>query len=80
MMREVYLYLQKAVLGIAFCALCLWLSGCSSGFYAQPGETAAEGHRRHRRNLSINRAELMQDLDKAWLLDKPSKLTDKRIP
>ena len=51
--------------------------GCSS---VQPGETAAEGHRRHIRIARINQQELMADIDKVLMLDKPSRLTDKRIP
>ena len=46
----------------------------------QLGETRAEGSRRHRRVLRINRQEMMADIDRALLLDQPSKLTDKRIP
>ena len=53
---------------------------CSCRSYEQTGETAAEGHRRHQRNLRINQQQLMADLDAFWLVDKPSKLTDKRIP
>ena len=60
------------------CVLVFWLGGCSS--YEQLGETQAEGHRRHLRNLRVNQQELMADIDKVILLDKPSKLTDKRIP
>jgi hypothetical protein len=52
--------------------------GCKS--YEQMGETAAEGRRRHLRNQRINQQQLMADLDRFMLLDKPSKLTDKRIP
>ena len=52
--------------------------GCRS--YEQPGETAAEGRRRHQRALRINQQQMMADLDTLMLLDKPSKLTDKRIP
>jgi len=52
--------------------------GCSS--VSQPGETAAEGRRRHDRVARINQQEMMSDIDKTLLLDKPSKLTDKRIP
>jgi hypothetical protein len=52
--------------------------GCGS--FSQPGETAAEGRRRHDRVARINKQELMMDIDKFLLLDKPSKLTDKRIP
>ena len=65
------------ILGIVLCALAFLSHGCSS---AQPGETVAEGHRRHLRTLRINQQELMQDIDMAMLTDKPSKLTDKRIP
>ncbi|MBN1804255.1 MAG: hypothetical protein JW837_03300 [Sedimentisphaerales bacterium] len=59
-------------------ALFLVPFGCRS--YAQMGETAAEGRRRHERTLQINRQEFMADLDAFLLLDKPSKLTDMRIP
>jgi len=51
--------------------------GCS---ISQPGETAAEGHRRHQRVVRINQQELMADIDTVLMLDEPSKLTDKRIP
>ena len=63
---------------LIFCGMVLLLSGCSS--YEQPGETAAEGSRRHQRVLRINRQEMMTDMDRALLLDRPSKLTDLRIP
>ncbi len=52
--------------------------GCRS--YEQPGETAAEGRRRHDRVARINQQEMMSDIDKFLMLDKPSSLTDKRIP
>ncbi len=68
----------KVILVVVLCALFLVPLGCRS--YDQLGETAAEGHRRHKRALRINRQEMMQDLDMLMLLDKPSKLTDKRIP
>jgi len=51
--------------------------GCSS---SQPGETAAEGHRRHKRMARINQQEMMADIDAVFMLDEPSRLTDKRIP
>jgi len=66
------------ILGAFLCALVLWLSGC--GPWDQPGETVAEGRRRHLRNARINRQEMARDIDKVFLLDEPSKLTDKRIP
>jgi len=68
----------KVILVIVLCALFFMPLGCSS--YNQMGETAAEGRRRHERTARINRQELMADLDTFMLLDRPSKLTDKRIP
>ena len=68
----------KVILVVVLCVLFLVPLGCRS--YEQLGETAAEGHRRHKRALRINRQEMMADLDMLLLLDKPSKLTDKRIP
>ncbi len=68
----------KVILVVVLCALFLVPLGCKS--YDQLGETAAEGHRRHKRTLRINRQEMMADLDEVFLLDRPSKLTDKRIP
>ena len=68
----------KLIQVVFLCALFLVPLGCRS--YEQMGETAAEGRRRHERNLRINNQQLMEDLDTFMLLDKPSKLTDKRIP
>ena len=70
---------KKVVLVIVFCALVFWLGGCGE-FFAQPGETVAEGRRRHARNARINHQELMEDIDMVMLFDKPRKLTEKRIP
>ena len=53
------------------------LAGCTT---QQPGETAREVHRRHVRTLRLNSQMMMSDIDKFLLLDKPSMLTDKRIP
>ena len=55
------------------------LAGCTE-YHAQPGETVGEGHRRHLRNLRVQRQQLLDDLDTFMLTDKPSKLTDKNIP
>ena len=70
----------KVMQVVVLCALFFVPLGCSSRSYDQMGETAAEGHRRHKRALRINHQEMMEDLDTFMLLDKPSKLTDKRIP
>ena len=56
-------------------SLVLFLSGCT-----QPGETAAEGHRRHLRNLRINQQNLNHDLDRFFLFHEPSQLSEYRIP
>ncbi len=69
---------REVILSIILWALVFLPLGCA--FWDQSGETTTEGHRRHKRVLSINRQEMMADVDKFLLLDKPSKLTDKRIP
>ncbi|MHC4759629.1 MAG: hypothetical protein ACYTE8_13355 [Planctomycetota bacterium] len=63
------------VLSAALLSFILGLFGCS-----QPGETVAEGHRRHKRVLSIHQQQLTEDIDKALLIHEPSKLTERRIP
>ena len=68
-----------SALAVVLCASIFAVGGCGSWF-AQPGETAAEGRRRHIRAQAINRHEMMEDIDYVLLTDKPSKLTDKRIP
>jgi len=77
MMKSVSIFVCKLILAIILCAFVFLPSGCS---FEQSGETAAEGRIRHQRNLRINSQEMMADIDKAMLFDKPSKLTDKRIP
>jgi hypothetical protein len=64
-----------AALGVILVVLVFACFGCG-----QLGETEAQGNRRHLRNLRINQQELMEDVDRTLLSDKPSKLTDKRIP
>ena len=77
-MKSVSVSVCKVVLAVALWVLVFLPCGCSS--YEQPGETTAEGHRRHQRAARINRQEMMADIDKVMLLDRPSRLTDKRIP
>jgi hypothetical protein len=76
MMKSVSLC--KVLLGIVLWVLVFLPCGCSS-FFEQPGETVAETRRRHKRVTRINNQTMMADIDKVLLLDKPSKLTDKRI-
>ncbi len=77
-MKSVSVSVCKVILVVALLVLVFMPFGCSS--FSQPGETAAEGHRRHQRVVRINQQEMMADIDKVLLLDKPSKLTDRRIP
>jgi hypothetical protein len=76
-MKSFYNFTCKVVLALILCALVFLHFGCSS---KQLGETRAEGRRRHKRVIRTNQQELMRDIDRALLLDEPSKLTDKRIP
>jgi hypothetical protein len=78
MMKSVSISVFKVILAVILLVLVFVPFGCSS--FSQPGETAAEGHRRHQRMARINQQELMADIDAVLLTDEPSKLTDKRIP
>lgn len=75
MMKSVFLF--KVVLAVILGVFILLPLGCNT---AQLGETEAEGARRHRRVQRVNQSELMADIDRVFLLDEPSRLTDKRIP
>lgn len=66
------------ILAVALLISIFVLFGCSS--LSQPGETTAEGSRKHHRVARINQQEMMADIDTVLLLDEPSRLTDKRIP
>jgi hypothetical protein len=59
--------------GIVLCVV-----GCSSTIIGQ-GETAAEGHRRHLRQINIQRQQLADDIDTVLLTDQPTKLSDVRV-
>jgi hypothetical protein len=78
MMKSVSILVSKLILVCVLWVLAFLPCGCGS--YGRPGETAAEGRRRHDRVARINQQEMLDDIDKALLLDKPSTLTDKRIP
>ena len=78
MVKSISFFIAKVILTVIVFVFVLLLCGCIS--YEQMGETAAEGRRRHQRNLRLNQQQLMADLDAFMLVDKPSRLTDKRIP
>jgi hypothetical protein len=69
--------LRFFALAAAVCVLATWLAGCSG---RQPGETRAEIGRRHDRIMRLDGEMMLSDLDKALLLDRPSRLTDRRLP
>ena len=48
--------------------------------FAYPGETEAEVRRRHDRVRRLNDQAMRSDVDMALMLDRPSHLTDKRLP
>lgn len=75
--RHKGLIVRLVAFAVVFYTLIFLPCGCSCG---QPGETVAEGRRRHKRVNRINLQQMMADIDKLLLLDRPSKLTDKRIP
>ncbi len=77
-MKSTSFFVVKAILTVVVFVFVFLPTGCRS--YDQMGETAAEGRRRHIRNSRLNQQQLMADLDAFMLVDKPSKLTDKRIP
>jgi hypothetical protein len=62
------------------CITLLAIAGCKSSCWTQPGETAAEGDRRHKQVLSTNQQSLSGDIDRAFLFDKPSQATPLRTP
>jgi len=74
------------VLSVILCFVVFSISGCfcippvGGKGCAQIGETEAEGHRRHLRNARINHQQMLEDIDTFMLYDKPSTLTDKRLP
>ena len=68
------------IVALAFVLGLLAASVCGCGAMKHPGETTAQTNRRHRRVLRLNQQGLLADIDRALMLDRPSKLTDKRIP
>ena len=74
-MKNVSSFVCKGILGVLLCVLVFWLGGCR-----QLGESQTEERVRHQRNASIERQELSEDVDRALLMDKPSRLTPKKVP
>lgn len=71
--------LRALALALILCVLVILPCGCAS-WWNYPGETAAEGKRRHKRVVQTNFEMMRADIDTVLLLDRPSNLTDKRLP
>ncbi|MGB7581665.1 MAG: hypothetical protein WBL85_04365 [Sedimentisphaerales bacterium] len=67
-----------SLLGVALLTLATMSMGC--GLFDQQGKTADEVNRDHMRMLRVNHEQMMEDIDRALLLDKPSTLTEKQLP
>ena len=58
--------------------LALVMGGCCH--YARPGETASERGLRQKRVFRVNCSQMMDDIDKVLMLDRPSGLSEYRLP
>jgi hypothetical protein len=67
--------LRVLALALMLCAAALLSTGCRG-----MGETRAEASRRHSRVLRLDTQELGSDIDLVLMLDRPSRLTDRRLP
>jgi hypothetical protein len=69
--------LRRFASAFVLLVLVLAVGGCS---WQHPGETIAETNRRHERVLRLNNEMLLSDIDTALMLDRPSQLTENRLP
>jgi hypothetical protein len=67
-----------SLLGVVLLVLATMSTGC--GLFDQQGKTADEVNRDHMRMLRINQEQLMYDIDRTMFLDKPSSLTENKLP
>ena len=72
--------LNLPALALAFVLGVLVVSTCGCTSWAAPGETAAESQRRQKRILRANSQAMVSDVEAVLMLDRPSKLTDRRLP
>ena len=76
-MESVFACMRKVILVIFLSIVFLMPLGCSMD---QMGESAAEANRRHWRVLRLYEPELVTDFDQLLFLDRPCRLTERRIP
>lgn len=67
-----------SLLGVVLLTLATMSTGC--GLFDQQGKTADEVNRDHIRMLRVNQEQLMYDIDRTMFLDKPSSLTQNKLP
>ena len=72
------LNLRTLVLAVLLGVLVLSTWGCKS--WRTPGETSAEARRRRDRIFRANSEEMVSDMEAVLMLDRPSKLSDRRLP
>ena len=70
--------LAVSLLVIVLLTLVIFASGC--GLFNHPGKTAAEVNREHIQALRINQQELMRDVDRTGHFDRPSRLSEMKMP
>ena len=76
-MKNATVCVFRLILLIVFCSFILFIAGCKG---AQPGRTAAEVEQDRIRKKRIEGQQLREEIDKVLLTDKPSRLSDKRVP
>ena len=76
-MESIFACMRKLILVIFLSIVFLMPFGCSLD---QMGESAAEANRRHLRILRLYQPEIVTDFDQLLFFDRPSRLTERRIP
>ena len=72
--------LDLRALALAFVLVVLVFSTCGCTSWTTPGETSAESARRRDRILRANSQAMVSDMEAVLMLDRPSQLTDRRLP
>ncbi len=76
--ETVGLNLRALVLAFVLVVIVLTTGGCKS--WTTPGETSAEARRRRDRIVRVNSEQMVADMEAVLMLDRPSKLSDRRLP
>ena len=72
--------LNLRALALAFVLGVIVLTTCGCKSWTTPGETAAEARRRRDRIVRVNAEQMVADMEAVLMLDRPSKLSDRRLP